>query len=89
METYGWDTVFATTIDHANKALAASHDKLLPTFNFSMDGYQIDGAFGRWQIVPGGAGKLLHLELPIESGKMIDRSGKSFDVSGISVVVEV
>lgn len=89
MEIYGWDTVFATTLEHANKALAAGHDKLLPTFDFSMGGYQLNGTFGSWQIVPGGAGKLLHLELPIQSGKMVDRNGKMNDISGLSVVVEV
>ena len=88
METYTWDTVFATTTDFANKALAASHDKLLPTFSFNMAGFQIDGAFGSWRIV-GGSGKFLHLELPVQSGRMLDRSGKSFDLSNMSVVVEV
>jgi len=89
METYGWDTVFATTIEHANKALAASHDKLVSTFSFSAGGYQLDGTFGSWQIVPGGSGQLLHLQLPLQSGKMVDRSGKAFDISGLAVIVEV
>src|SRR5262245_45800155 len=32
METYQWNTTFATTINHANQALAAGHDKRTTLF---------------------------------------------------------
>lgn len=89
METYGWDTVFATTVEHVNAALVAERDKLVSAFSFALEGYRLDGVFDAFRVVPGGAGKLLHVELPIRSGRLVDPNQKSVDLAGVSVFVEI
>ncbi len=89
METYGWDTVFATTVEHINAALAKGTKQLVTEFSFELEGYRMEGCFGAWQVVPGGAGKLLHVRLPIARGTLTDPREKTADLAGVSVVVEI
>ena len=88
MDLFGWDTIFATTLSKANQALRAGMANLVSSFTFSESGFDLTGAFAPWQMVTGGAGKLLHMQVPIVSGTMKSGSG-SIDLAGLSVTVEV
>jgi len=88
METYGWDVVYATTIEQVNHSLAAHADQLLPSFSHTEAEYSLSGEFGTWQIVPGGSGKLLHLEITVNSGTLTLGTANT-DLAGISAVFEI
>ena len=71
VDTLGWDIAVGIPLPIANAALARSGDKLITGFDYMGDdmgqGYRLQGTFGAWSIV-GGAGELIDLALPIESG---------------------
>lgn len=71
VDTLGWDIAVGIPLPIANAALARSGDKLITGFDYTGNdmgqGYRLQGTFGAWSIV-GGAGELIELALPIESG---------------------
>lgn len=88
MNLFGWDAVYATTIKQANNYLINNTKNLLSSFSCTDKEYSAKGDFGAWQIVPGGSGQLLHLEITIKSGS-ITVGGNSADLSGCSAIFEI
>lgn len=73
MNLFGWDTAFAIDLAMANRALARAGDSVLVDFDASGPeglGIRAAGAFGNWQIVPGGSGEFVYLRLPIVRGEL-------------------
>ena len=88
IDTFGWDTVFACTIDHANRALATSTEALGETLEFEEGGLRIDARLGAWQLVPGGSRQLVHMQVAIATG-MFYQGGATIDLAGVAVILEV
>lgn len=88
IDTFGWDTVFACTIDHANRALATSTEALGETLEFEEGGLRIDARLGAWQLVPGGSRQLVHMQVAIATG-MLYQGGATIDLAGVAVILEV
>lgn len=89
MDTYGWDIVFVADMDTINTSLQTSSSRLVQSFRFDEQGYNIQGTFGSWSIVSGGSGKLLVLSIEIKSGQFIPPSAAVIDIGGLSVEVQV
>ncbi len=91
MNTFGWDTVFVLTMDRANQALASGGSQLLTSISVRTTqpiNMELNGQFTSWKIVPGGSGKLLHLQLTFGSGT-ITVANQNASLNGVGVVVEV
>jgi hypothetical protein len=91
MDTYGWDTVFAVSLDSVNSSLARSFGAIPQ--NFSLSGtdfvaYQLQGSFESWQIIPGGSGQVLWMQLNIASGSYT-LGTETGNLAGVAVQVEV
>ncbi|MCA5894860.1 TULIP family P47-like protein [Isoptericola sp. NEAU-Y5] len=102
VDTYGFDAAYASTVDTANRALDTWFGKQ-PPLRLHYDGSDtadqakiaLSSACRPWQIVRGGSNKLLRFAVPLASGTLeveapsqgIDHA--SFDLGGVSVVVEV
>ena len=89
MDTFGWDTAFVADLDCINQSLAAAMSSLVAEFDFSEQDYEVKGTFGPWSIVPGGAGKLLWMRLPIASGTVSSPGHPPVDVSGLAVTLQI
>ncbi len=88
MNLYGWDTGYATTIAEVNQALANPAARPA-AFNVAAQGMGVQGQFGAWSIVPGGAGELLHLQTLIASGSISGAGAPTADLTGLAVVLEI
>ena len=90
MDTNGWDTVFVADIVEVNKSLANSVAKLLPNFQFQNQdaGINATGDLATWQIVPGGSGELLYLEITLANARLTE-AGQNYDISGVQLVFKV
>jgi hypothetical protein len=101
MQTFGWDTVFVIDTNRVNAALAAHRHQLLMEFDGSLGaeaGVVATGKFNAWEIVQGGSGKILYLNLPILEGvlrvggfvvSMIEGVPHEVNLAGTSVVMAV
>jgi len=97
MQLFGWDTVWATNVDKVNQELINNSHQLISTFSYQLhdDVFNADvnvqGTFAEWQIVPGGAGKLLHLQTKILSGTMqiTGAAPQSFKLDSVSTILEI
>lgn len=86
--THGWDTIFAIPVGDVNKAIVDKKSSP-PDFSFTdpQSVYKLDGTFGDWQMVPGGDGKEVRLNLPLDSLKLTFLSnGKTDDYSGSCII---
>lgn len=102
VDTYGYDVAYASTVDAANRALAAWFSTS-PPLELDFDGSDLtDNAkvtmtalSGAWQIVRGGSNKLLRFSVPFASGTLsvdapgLGIHGASFALTGVAVTVEV
>ena len=70
MNLHGMDTVSVIATSLANKSLAGSANTLVTEFSYREGDAKIAGRFGPWQIVAGGSGKQLHVDIPITSGEI-------------------
>jgi len=87
VKLYGWDTAYATKLSELNKSLATAHN--LPRhFTQTWINRSFDCTVSRWDIVKGGAGKLLHIQATIGAGTFIS-SGQKSDLSGVTIIFEV
>lgn len=91
MNIFGWDTVYAASIDCINRSLASNPLLLLSEFSFPIDqNGQGQGKFGVWKIVKGGSGKLLHLDITIANGTFtLGPYAPDIELADISIQVEV
>jgi len=88
MDLYGWDTGYATTIAEVNKALA-DPQTVLRSFAVTEQGMTVQGSFGAWSIVAGGAGELLHLQTAIASGAITGGGAPNAELAGLAVLLEI
>lgn len=93
ISTNDWDTVSALTYAALNAAIVSQ--KSSPP-SFSQDGssgligpYTVSANFGDWQLVEGGDGQNVWMNLPMNSGKAIFNTlGQNYTFSG-SVIIEI
>lgn len=88
MDLHGWDTSYATSATAINDALAVT-DEVLDNIEFTRDGVALHCRLGSWRIISGGAGELLHLEIPILSGCVGMAGNPGTDLAGIAVQLEI
>lgn len=93
--TNGWDTVSICRVSALNKRI--KEKKTYPSSICISDSQtigqmqidvELDGTFGAWQIVPGGDGKNIRLNLPLENGNY-KGLGASFQLKDIAVDIYV
>lgn len=99
MLTNGYDYIFALSKDEVNSILINNlTDKSIEVKYKTNDPdsgstINVNFSLSPWQIVPGGGGKLLYLQLPINSGDLSIEGGslpnKIYDLTSISVVIQV
>ncbi len=101
METYGYDIVFACTIDSVNAELALAFEKMDTSCSWSGNDSKdqatvnVNAKLGPWQMVKGGSNKLLRFNIPFESGKMLidcpvlGLKEKEYPLDSCSVEVEI
>ncbi|MGQ4672015.1 TULIP family P47-like protein (plasmid) [Bacillus toyonensis] len=85
-DTLNWDTVFATPISNINKTIVSPN-----RFNYKLgDDGNISGKFGKWEIVPGGGGSILHFRIPFENveGYNSDLGTYSWEKSSVVVALK-
>ena len=73
MQTFGWDTVFVIDVNRVNAALAAHGKNLLMEFDASLGeetNVSAAGRFRAWEVVEGGAAKILYIQMPILEGEL-------------------
>ncbi len=94
MKTYGYDLVFALTLERANKILGSNRPPV--DFSFSTIDRQtgsnvaMTGRMGAWQFVTGGQNKLLRMKIPFVGGSLtVSALDETFDLAGIQVIVEI
>ena len=58
-------------------------------FSLTEQGMTVQGQFGQWRIIEGGAGQLLHLQTAIASGTISGDGAADAELSGISVQLEI
>ena len=68
--TLGWDLVYAVDIGHINARIAAAHPAPRRFSSSYGEEITVEGTLGAWQIVPGGSGHLVFLQIPILDGSM-------------------
>lgn len=88
MNLNGWDLAFAIDMRQVNAALAAQRSKLFQTFDFQTP-IPAKGIFGDWRIVPGGSGKLLDIDVTVQSGTMIPVGGQPVKFDGAVLRMQV
>lgn len=97
MQLYGWDAVYTIRAEKVNQLFQENMAGLVSTFDYQLNDKQFNtnvhiyGTFGPWQIIPGGDGKLLHLQLPIENGRLELQGAlqQNLDLAGVVAVVEI
>lgn len=89
--TNGWDTVSICRVTALNERIKA--EKTYPKdMKEEMAMVSVEGDFKPWQIITGGDGRNVKLNIPIETGKyrgMSINGGEGVDISGVSVDVYV
>lgn len=83
--TLEWDTVFALPISKVNESISSPE---IFQYNFGK-GRNVRGGFGKWEIVPGGDGSIIHLQIPIENVQGHEDLLGKFSWESSSVVVAV
>lgn len=90
MNLHGMDTVSVISAALANRALAAGANRLITTFDYREGRVRLQGTFGPWQIVPGGSGRLLRVDLPIKTGTANGLRGqRTKSLGGLTVRVDL
>ena len=89
MLTKGWDTISIIKQDTINSELRNTWGSVDSSISYTIydDEGTVNGKFSPWQIIEGGGGRLLRMELPIEQGN----SGieAAIDLAGICKKVTV
>ncbi|MBR0828482.1 TULIP family P47-like protein [Bradyrhizobium manausense] len=88
IDLQGWDTANVVTPDVLNAAIAAQKTSP-PTFDLTEGTNAINGTWGPWQLTLGRSGSLLEFACPIVKGTGIDNNGKSHDLAGATVNIEI
>lgn len=91
MEMGGWDVIYASDVSRLNAVLAASTQKLLPSFSYSDDntGISFSGTFGPWAIRPGGSANRINLQVPIAQGVLNGGGFSNFSLTGLQPVLNL
>ncbi|MBR1086417.1 TULIP family P47-like protein [Bradyrhizobium manausense] len=84
----GWDTANVVTADVLNAAIVAQKTYPL-SFDLTQGTNAIKGTWGPWQMTLGRSGTLLEFACPVVSGTGIDSNGKSHDLAGATLYVEI
>ncbi|WP_170953276.1 TULIP family P47-like protein [Bacillus thuringiensis] len=88
MNTYGWDVVYARTIDSTNTQLKKYMTANEITFTYLDENTSATLTFDEWEIIPGGTSKLLRMKTLVKSGELTFM-GKRTPLDGICPLVEI
>ena len=89
--TNGWDTVSICRIPALNAQIKAK--KTYPaSISYQLEQFSLSGDFNAWQVIRGGNGRILKLNLPMQSGQyngLDNGAGSTFNLAEVSVEIEV
>lgn len=88
MDLYGWDTAYAVNVSVLNDALKGSSD-LPQSFSIAQGSLKASGSLKDWQIVTGGSGILLHIQVTIETGTISGGTDSKADLAGYRLIFEM
>ena len=88
MQTYGWDFVCAIRADKINQSLDQYLKETPLAVDYRNGSAAVSATFSVLQLVAGGANKLLHVELQVDTGT-ISLGERDWDLTRTRVVVEV
>ncbi len=88
IDTNGWDTAYAIYYPTVNKAIV-DQGTSPKKFNVTKQGYSYKGTFGPWQLIPGGAGDLVHMTIPITESTYSAPLSKKTVLSPIKFTIEL
>lgn len=84
----GWDTVSICRVTALNERIKS--DQTYPENIQEMQNpFTLEGKFAAWQVVTGGDGRNVKLNVPMASGTYVGLNNEKFDLSGISVDIYV
>ncbi len=95
MDTNGWDFVCACSFARVNQLLALQFAKTPLKLHYvdGQDGTTIDALFDPWQVIDGGGGTKLHIEMPVKTGKAsandLISGAVTAAIDGLVMVVEI
>ncbi len=93
MNTFGWDTVYAASLDTLNHqwymAQIAGAGGCGTGFDAAFADWKISGQFGPWQLVPGGSGGEAHVCVQFQNGTVQFRDMSPSSLEGVSVIITV
>jgi hypothetical protein len=91
MLTKGWDTISIVKQDQINSDLKSVWGEMDSHFSYlspEVGSYSIEGVFDCWQVIKGGGGSLLRMQLPIKSGSLnINQS--EISLAGTFAIIEI
>ncbi|TPG82514.1 hypothetical protein EEL32_18925 [Brevibacillus laterosporus] len=88
LDTHGWDVVYVGTRDLMNKQLRKYMNDNKITFTYVDENTSVTLTFDNWEIVPGGASKLLRVKTLVKEGELIFM-GNSTKLDGICPLLEL
>lgn len=88
LNIYGWDIVLVNTIDKVNLDLKKYIQKNEVTFDYKDENTSATLTFNNWEIIPGGASKLLRMKTLVKEGRLT-YMGKDINLDGICPLLEV
>lgn len=68
MNTYGWDIIYVNSNESINKQLKKYMNENKITFTYEDENTFVSLTFDNWEVVPGGASKLLRLKTLVKEG---------------------
>ena len=98
MQTYGFDYVFALTIDKVNAILAANLAGVRMELDYATkdpdtgSDIVLNAVLSPWSIVPGGGNTLINMNIPISAGSLKLSGGAikgDYDLAGVTVEVQI
>lgn len=93
MNMNGWDTVYAVSLETANRALGRSLGELIPSVSRTISGalgqFAVSAEFGPWKIALGGSEQLIVLQVPIAKGKVVKVNGPEYSLAGYEALFSI
>lgn len=89
MLTKGWDTISIVKKERINSDLASAWAGVDSHFSYdNKSGANVNGLFACWSIIDGGGGRILRLQLPIQSGEFTMGQIK-INLENTSAIIEI
>ena len=89
MNTKGWDIVSFTSTVHLNSAIHDTWKEENAFFDIVSPDYSLHGKFDIWNVVDGGGGRYIRMELPVTKAVFSVEGREDMDLSGMVIAADV